>query len=519
MATQTTGYAVQNEDPKKDPYLYQVGFGNQFSSEAIPGTLPIGQNNPQKCKYGLYAEQFTGTAFVAPRAQNMRTWAYRIRPAVAHAGFTRLPDNPDLEHFWSAANKGVHVSPTQIAWTPFPMPADSDEVDFIDGMKSIAGSGDPTEKAGIAIHMAMFNKGMPRRAYCNNDGDMLIVAEKGRLDIQTEFGKLMVRPGEICVIPRGIRFKVDIPDGPSRCYIQEVYGAHYELPELGPLGANGMANARDFQYPVASFEIDMGGWESVYKILGTLHSCKQEHSPFDVVAYHGNYLPYKYNLERFVNVGSISVDHCDPSIFCVLTVRSNEPGTPLADFLIFSPRWDVASHTYRPPYFHRNAASEFMGLIYGKYGGRSDEFQCGGASYECGWVPHGVAYEEFTEASEMELKPMYISEGSIAIMFESSRPFTLSEYAWNKCGVKHEHNPDMWIPLRGGFLDRIDEVNADLKKLGLATIEMGNASAGHKGMDLNKTAVNGVKGVKANGTNGHANGDSTISAAATSMTH
>lgn len=319
------------------------------------------------------------------------------------------------------------------------------------------------------------------------------------MDIQTEFGRMMVRPGEICVIQRGIRFKVTLPEGPIRCYIQEVYGLHYQLPELGPLGANGLANVRDFEYPVADFDIDQGGWESVYKILGQLHSCKQEHSPFDVVAWHGNYVPYKYNLEKFVNVGSISVDHIDPSIFCVLTVPSNEPGTPLADFLIFSPRWDVASHTYRPPYFHRNAASEFMGLIYGEYGGRSDEFQPGGASYECGFVPHGVAYEEFTAASEMELQPMRISEGSIAIMFESSRPFTLTDYAFNRSGVKHEHDPEMWLPLRGGFLDRIDEVNADLKKLGLEPIKMGNAEAGHKGLDLDAV---GKQSKKVNGTNG-----------------
>jgi len=236
---------------------------------------------------------------------------------------------------------------------------------------------------------------------------------------------------------------------------------------------------------VAAFDLDQGGWTTTYKILGQLHSCEQENSPFDVVAYWGTYLPYKYNLEKFCNVGSISFDHIDPSIFCVLTVPSNDPATPLADFLIFSPRWDVASHTYRPPYFHRNAASEFMGLIYGGYGGRSDEFQPGGASYECGFVPHGVAFEEYTEAAEMELKPQRISEGAIAIMFESSRPFTLTDYAWNRSGALHLHDPDMWLPLRANFIDRLDEVNADLAKLGLDPIDKGNAQADYK--DQSKT--------------------------------
>jgi len=493
-APQKQGYAVFNKDSKADPYTYQVGFGNSFQSEAIPGTLPLGQNSPQKNKYGLYAEQFTGTSFVAPRHKNQRSWAYRIRPAVAHAGFTRLPDKPNMESSFSTLNPKVHVSPTQVAWTPFPMPAEGDEVDFVDGWRTIAGAGSPDMKAGLAIHSVVATKSMGRRAFVSNDGDLLIVAEKGRLDIQTEFGKMMVAPGEICVIQRGIRFKVTLPDGPIRCYIQEVYNGHYELPELGPLGANGLANARDFEHPVAFFEIDQGGWESVYKIMGEMHSCKQEHSPFDVVAYHGNYIPYKYNLDNFQNVGSISFDHCDPSIFCVLTVPTAEPGVPLADFLIFSPRWDVASHTYRPPYFHRNAASEFMGLIKGGYGGRSDEFQPGGASYECGFVPHGVAYEEFTAASEMELTPQRISEGAIAIMFESSLPFTLTEYAMTTSGVKHEHDPAMWLPLRAGFIDQLDQVNKDLAALGLPPVEKPeNAEAGNKGMDLgNAGQTNGI---------------------------
>ncbi|KZT52885.1 homogentisate 1,2-dioxygenase [Calocera cornea HHB12733] len=468
LNTQRGGYAVlgDNGDTSKDPYTYQVGFGNRFASEAIPGTLPHAQNSPQKCAYDLYAEQLTATSFVAARHQNQNAWFYRIRPAVAHQGFTELPQNPDLESNFLPNNPRVHVSATQLAWTPFDIPKGG-AVDFVDGLKTIAGNGDPTLKEGLAIHIYACNKDMEKRAFATNDGDLLIVPEKGRLDIQTEQGHMMVRPGEVAIIQRGLRFKVKLPDGPSRGYIQEVYGVHYELPALGPLGANGLANPRDFEHPVAAFDIDPSPWEIVYKLCGKLFNCKQEHTPFDVVAWHGNYVPSKYALEKFINVGSISKDHIDPSIFCVLTAPSKVPGTPLADFLIFSPRWDVAHQTYRPPYYHRNAASEFMGLIYGQYGGRSDAFQPGGASYECGFTPHGVAYDEFKAATEMELTPQYISDGSIAFMFESCMMFTLTDYAIKRSGKLHEHEPKMWDDLKAQFMNHIDTINADLHKKGL----------------------------------------------------
>lgn len=266
-------------------------------------------------------------------------------------------------------------------------------MDFVDGLKTIAGSGDPTLREGLATHVYCANKSMDNRAFVNSDGDFLIVPQQGALDIQTEFGPLYVQPGEIVIIQRGQRFRVAL-EGPSRGYILEIWGANFELPELGPLGANGLANARDFLHPKAKYTITQDDpWEVTYKLGGKFFKSSQSHCPFDVIAWHGNYVPYKYDLTKFVNVGSISVDHIDPSIFCVLTARSRDPEAPLADFLIFSPRWDVASHTYRPPYYHRNVASELMGLIYGEYGGRSDEFQPGGVSFECGMVPHGVAYK------------------------------------------------------------------------------------------------------------------------------
>lgn len=422
---------------EQDPYKYQVGFGNSFASEALPGTLPEGQNNPQKCKYDLYAEGITGSSFVAPRAENLHVLVYRIRPSVVHQGFTKLPDNPDVEATFLPINPKVQVSPTQLAWHPFDLPPSSAKVDFIDGLKTLAGNGDPTLHEGLAIHVYLANASMEKKAFVNSDGDMLILPQQGRLDIQTEFGRIMVRPGELVVIQRGMKFKVVLPDGPSRGYIQEIFGSHYQLPELGPLGGYGLANPRDFEFPVASFDIDQSPWKVVYKLTGKFFECSQKHTPFDVVAWHGNYVPYKYAMEKFVHVGSISKDHIDPSIFCVLTAKSKQPGIPLADFMIFSPRWDVASHTFRPPYYHRNSATEFMGLIYGVYGGRSDDFQPGGASYETGFCPHGVSYEEFNNASEADLQPMRIHEGTLAFMFETSMMLTITDFALNRTGKLH----------------------------------------------------------------------------------
>ncbi|KAI0046174.1 homogentisate 1,2-dioxygenase [Auriscalpium vulgare] len=456
---------------EKDPYQYQVGFGNRFASEAVPGTLPAGQNSPQKVNYDLYAEALTGTSFVAPRADSKTAWLYRIRPSVAHKGFTPLPDNPDLEANFSPSNPHVHVSATQLAWHPFDIPASSTPTDFVAGLKTLCGAGNPTLREGTAFHIYAANTSMENKAFCNNDGHMLLLPQQGRLDIQTEFGKMMVRPGEIVVLQRGMRSKIAFPDGPSRGYVKEIWGSHFELPELGPLGSHGLANARDFETPVAAFEVDQSPWDIVYKVGGKLFNCKQEHTPFDVVAWHGNYVPYKYALEKFTNVGSISKDHIDPSIFCVLTAKSKIPNHALSELLIFSPRWDVASHTFRPPFYHRNSATEFMGLIYGVYGGRSDGFEPGGASYETGFCPHGVSYEEWKMASESELQPMRVHEGTMAFMFESSLQLPLTDYAMKRSGKLHEHEPKMWDDLKAHFLNHLDDVNATLRSAGLPEVE------------------------------------------------
>jgi len=476
--TQKDGAVPSFATRKNDPYEYQAGFNNHFVSEAIPGTIPQGQNSPRCVRFGLYAEQMTASAFVAPRQSNKKAWLYRVRPAVAHQGFTDLPDNKDTESNFLPLNPRVHISPQQVAWLPFDIPEGND-VDFISGLKTIAGSGDPTLREGIATHLYLANQSMKQRAAVNGDGDFLIVPQQGALDIQTEFGPLYVQPGEIVVIQRGQRFRVELPDGPSRGYILEIWGANFELPELGPLGSNGLANARDFLAPKAQYEVRKEPWELIYKLGGKFFKSTQQHSPFDVVAWHGNYVPYKYDLTKFVNVGSISVDHIDPSIFCVLTAKSRDPTAPLADVLIFSPRWDVASHTYRPPYYHRNVASELMGLIYGEYGGRSDEFQPGGVSFECGMVPHGVAYEEFKAASAAPPPEMQISKGAIAFMFESSRPFTITDWAWTS-KKKHEHDPKMWDNLVDNFSSHQKEIDEIMAK-------------------VNKLSVNGANGA----TNGH----------------
>ncbi|KAH9902944.1 homogentisate 1,2-dioxygenase [Cubamyces lactineus] len=452
---------------ENDPYKYQVGFGNRFASEAIPGTLPHAQNTPQKVKYDLYTEGINGTPFMAPRHENQSTWLYRIRPSVAHKGFTRLPDNPDLEACFLPLNPKVHLSPTQLAWHPFDIPTGNDKVDFVDGLKTLAGNGDPTLREGMAMHIYAANQSMNNKAFCNSDGDFMIIPQQGRLDIQTEMGRLMVRPGELVAVQRGIKYKIELPDGPSRGYILEVYGSHFELPELGPLGTHGLANVRDFESPVASFDIDQSPWNIVFKLGGKLFECKQEHTPFDVVAWWGNYVPYKYDLEKFADVGSLEKDHMDPSIFTVLTAKSKTSGAAIADFLVLGSRWDVATNTLRVPYYHRNCASEMLGMIYGEFSGRSDDFAPGGFSLENGYCPHGIAYDVFKAATEAELVPTRVFEGTLAFCFETSMQVTVTDYAMKRSGKLHEHEPTMWDNLKGQFVNHIDEVNAELKAAGL----------------------------------------------------
>jgi homogentisate 1,2-dioxygenase len=396
-----------------DAGQYQSGFGNEFATEALPGVLPEGRNSPQKVPYGLYAEQISGTAFTAPRHANRRSWLYRIRPAAVHKPFKVAAESRFHNRF-----DEVPATPNQLRWSPFPIP--SAPTDFLAGLVTVAGNGSAAAQAGVGIHIYAANKPMQGRYFYDADGELLIVPQEGRLKISTELGVLNVSPLEIAVIPRGIRFKVELPDGSARGYVAENFGASLRLPELGPIGSNALANARDFLYPVAAYEDVEGDFELLGKFQGKLWSAAIDHSPLDVVGWHGNHAPYKYDLRRFNTIGSISYDHPDPSIFTVLTSQSDTPGTANMDFVIFPPRWLVAEDTFRPPWFHRNVASEFMGLITGVYDAKeSGGFVPGGASlHNCmsGHGPDAGSYEKAVAGDTS--KPLHIVD-SMAFMFET----------------------------------------------------------------------------------------------------
>jgi len=423
-------------------YQYMVGFGNEFATETLKGALPIGQNNPQKCAYGTYAEQLSGSPFTAPRTTNCRTWFYRIRPSVKH-----LPFEP-LEHATFTNNwHEWKANPNQMRWSPFDLPGEADSVDFIDGMTTVAGAGDPCTKHGIAYYVYACNKSMENRCFYSSDGDMLIVPQQGTLVITTEFGVLEVPPNQIAVVQRGMKFSVAVT-GASRGYICETMGAHFQLPNLGPIGANGLANPRDFLTPVAKYEDVDCAYAVVNKFQGELFTAQQLHSPFDVVAWHGNYAPYKYDLERFMVINSVAFDHADPSIFTVLTSPTNEEGTALCDFVIFPPRWGVSDKTFRPPYFHRNCMSEFMGLIKGSYEAKKGAFSPGGASLHSMMTAHGPDAKCFEGASNAPLKPERIADGTMAFMFESALSIKTSPWA-QSCVQQDYHTA--WQTLKKHF--------------------------------------------------------------------
>ncbi len=391
---------------------YQSGFGNEFASEAIAGALPQGRNSPQKVAHGLYAEQLSGTAFTAPRHQNRRSWLYRIRPAAMHGEFTPFSQ----ANFHNDFETGP-VTPDQLRWSPLPIP--QAPTDFVDGLVTMAGNGSPASQSGIGIHLYAANRDMQGRYFYDADGELLVVPQLGRLHIETELGVLDVEPQEIAVIPRGIRFRVALPDGPSRGYVCENFGAFLRIPDLGPIGSNGLANPRDFLTPNAAYEDVEGEFELIAKFQGHLWRAAIGHSPLDVVAWHGSHVPYKYDLRLFNTIGSISYDHPDPSIFLVLTSPSDTPGVGNMDFAIFPPRVLVAQDTFRPPWFHRNIASEFMGLVHGEYDAKAEGFTPGGCSLHNCMTGHGPDAATFEKASAIDTsKPDYIG-GTMAFMFET----------------------------------------------------------------------------------------------------
>ena len=391
---------------------YQSGFGNEFATETIASTLPAGQNAPQKVAHGLYAEQLSGTAFTAPRATNRRSWLYRIRPSVLHQPFQPIGH----QLLRTAPNAEVIATPNQLRWAPLPFPLETS--DFVDSLVTLGTCGNAALQTGAGIHIYAANASMQGRFFYNADGELLIVPQLGRLLFQTELGQLEVAPGEICVIPRGLKFRVELLEEKARGYICENYGAMFRLPELGTIGANGLANARDFLTPVASYEDSTGDFQIIAKFGGNLFAADTPHSPLDVVAWHGNYAPYKYDLSKFNTMNTVSYDHADPSISTVLTSPSEIVGTANADFVIFPPRWMVAENTFRPPYFHRNVMSEFMGLVCGQYDAKAKGFVPGGASLHNCMAGHGPDAATFAAASNAELQPQYLA-ATLAFMFET----------------------------------------------------------------------------------------------------
>ena len=416
---------------------YQSGFGNEFASEALPGALPVGRNSPQRVAYGLYAEQLSGTAFTAPRHGNRRSWLYRIRPGAVHGVFEPLPETAFHNRFTETP-----ADPNQLRWSP--LPAAAPGTDFIDGLFAMCGN------AGVGVHRYVANADMHGRFFSNTDAEMLIVPQAGRLRLRTEMGVLEIEPQEIAVIPRGIRFAVDLPDGSAAGYVAENYGALLQLPDLGPIGSNGLANPRDFLYPSAAYEDREGDFVLLNKFQGRLWRAPIGHSPLDVVAWHGNYAPYKYDLRRFNTIGSISFDHPDPSIFLVLHSPSDTPGTSNLDFVIFPPRWLVAQDTFRPPWFHRNIASEFMGLIHGVYDAKADGFVPGGASLHNAMTAHGPDAATFEKASAADLSEPDVVADTMAFMFESRYVFSPVQQAL-QCASRQRDYQACWQGLRKHF--------------------------------------------------------------------
>jgi len=401
---------------------YLTGFGNHFATEAVPGALPIGRNSPQRPAFGLYAEQLSGTAFTAPRHENRRSWLYRLRPSAEHPPYTRYQGAPRF----APGTDGQPLPPNRLRWSPIATP--TEPTDLIDGITTMLANRDPADLEGVAVHLYAANRDMTERAFINADGELLFLPQAGRLTLLTELGRIDVAPGQIALIPRGVRFRALLPDGAASGYIAENHGALFRLPDLGPIGANGLANPRDFETPVAWFEDVDASFELVQKALGSLWITTLDHSPLDVVAWHGNVAPWRYDLARFNTIGSVSFDHPDPSIFTLLTSPSDVPGRANADIVIFPPRWMVAEDTFRPPWFHRNVMSEAMGLITGAYDAKADGFAPGGLSLHNLMAGHGPDVASWRAASEADLQPRKITD-TMAFMVESCWPYRPTRFA------------------------------------------------------------------------------------------
>ncbi len=425
-----------------DSLSYLSGFGNEAASEALPGALPIGQNSPQRPPLGLYAEQLSGTPFTVPRRESRRTWMYRIRPSAVHPAYRRI-DNGLL------GGALAEPTPNRLRWDPLPMP--DAPTDFVAGLVTMVANRDTQSGSGVSVHIYRANRDM-QRVFWNADGELLIVPQDGQLQIATELGRLAVAPGEIAVIPRGVRFRVVVPDGSARGYICENHGPVLRLPDLGPIGANGLAQPRDFLSPVAWFEERDEPTELVQKFMGQLWAATLDHSPLDVVAWHGNLAPYKYDLARFMVIGTVSFDHPDPSIFTVLTAPTDTPGTANVDFVIFPPRWMVAENTFRPPWFHRNVMNECMGLVKGAYDAKVGGFVPGGLSLHGLMSAHGPDAVSTERAMAAELAPHKIDD-TLAFMFETRQVLHPTRHALAIPQLQSGYDA-VWNGLRNSFTGR-----------------------------------------------------------------
>ncbi|MGH7027622.1 homogentisate 1,2-dioxygenase [Brevundimonas sp.] len=420
---------------------YQTGFANHFATEAVEGALPVGRNSPQRPALGLYAEQLSGAAFTAPRDHNLRSWLYRLRPSAQHGPYQpfaqgRVRSGPFTE---------TSPNPNRMRWDPLTMP--DQPTDWVEGLTTFGGNGDADSGAGVGVHLYVANRSMTDRVFYSADGELLIVPQQGAQRFVTEMGVIEAAPGHVVVIPRGVRFRVEV-DGEVRGYVCENYGAPFRLPDLGPIGSNGLANPRDFETPVAWFEDVDRPTECVQKYGGLLWAVTFDHSPLDVVGWHGNYAPYRYDTARFNTIGTVSYDHPDPSIFTVLTSPSDTPGTANCDFVIFPPRWMVAEDTFRPPWFHRNVMSEFMGLIFGEYDAKAGGFAPGGASLHNRMSGHGPDQASWNGATQADLKPHKI-ENTLAFMFETRMPIRTTAWA-EKTPLMQLDYDDCWTGFEKG---------------------------------------------------------------------
>jgi homogentisate 1,2-dioxygenase len=405
-----------------DAPRYLSGFANHHASEAVPGALPKGRNSPQRPAFGLYTEQFSGTAFTMARHENRRSWLYRLRPSADHPAFEAY----EGASRFAAVAPDAPLPPNRLRWDPIAAPPAG--TDFVDGIVTAVFNRAPAELEGVAVHLYAANAPMTDRLFTSADGELLILPQSGRLLVLTEFGRIDLAPGQVALIPRGVRFRVELPDGQARGYLAENYGEPFRLPDLGPIGSNGLANPRDFETPVAWFEDRDDSFELIQKWGGRLWTATLDHSPLDVVAWHGNLAPCRYDLAAFNAIGTVSFDHPDPSIFTVLTSPSNVAGRANCDFVIFPPRWMVAEDTFRPPWFHRNVMSECMGLLAGEYDAKADGFAPGGLSLHNLMAGHGPDVDTWRRASEAELKPVKLS-GTMAFMIESCWPFEVTAEA------------------------------------------------------------------------------------------